>query len=123
MSLNINHINIFARLNFAACANSENFLTAKISRSTVCYECSLDLAKAIQASFTPHPSVVILESVVDVKGWMHGVIPSLHDHLKAHQFKFQRNENGECKMYYKEWSFDNYWLPQGGLSLLPEGTV
>ena len=35
MSLNINHINIFARLNFAACANSENFLTAKISRSTV----------------------------------------------------------------------------------------
>ena len=26
-------------------------------------------------------------------------------------------------MFYKEWSCDNYWLPQGGLSLLPEGTM
>lgn len=83
----------------------------------------IDLAKAIHSSFTPHPTVSILESVVDAKGWMQNVIPSLHDHLKAHQFKFQRNQNGECKMYYKEWNFDDYWLPQGGLSLLPEGML
>jgi len=45
--------------------------------------------------------------------------PLLHDHLKAHQFKFQRNESGECVMFYKEWSTDTFWLPQGGLSFLP----
>ena len=88
------------------------------------YEFALvDLANVIQVSFTPHPSVSILESVVDAKGWMQSVIPSLHDHLKAHQFKFHRNEQGECRMYYKEWSFDDYWLPQGGLSMLPEGIL
>lgn len=80
-----------------------------------------DLAKAIQSSFTPEPSIVILKSVVDAKGWMQHVIPSLHDHLKAHQFKFQRNELGECRLFYKEWSTDDYWLPQSGLALLPQG--
>ena len=80
-----------------------------------------DLAESIQSSFTPQPSTVTLESVVDAKGWMQHVIPSLHDHLKAHQFKFQRNELGECRMFYKEWSTDNYWLPQSGLALLPQG--
>jgi len=44
---------------------------------------------------------------------------ALHDHLKAHQFKFERNEMGECRMFYKEWSTDTFWLPQTGLSLLP----
>lgn len=46
---------------------------------------------------------------------------ALHDHLKAHQFKFERNESGECQMFYKEWSTDTFWLPQTGLSLLPAG--
>ena len=54
---------------------------------------------------------------------MQRIIPSSHDHLKAHQFKFERDELGECKMFYKEWSTDDYWLPQSGLSLLPAGSV
>ena len=44
---------------------------------------------------------------------------ALHDHLKAHQFKFERNRAGEAQMYYKEWSTDSFWLPTGGLSILP----
>ena len=42
---------------------------------------------------SPAPSTVILES--DAKRWMQNVIPSLHDHLKAHQFKFQR-KSAKC---------------------------
>ena len=78
-----------------------------------------DLCEAIQSSFTPVPVVLELESVVDAKGWMEHVTPALHDHLKAHQFKFQRDESGDCKMFYKEWSTDTFWLPEIGLSLLP----
>ncbi len=47
--------------------------------------------------------------------------PALHDHLKAHQFKFERDEDGECRMFYKEWSTDTFWLPETGLTLLPAG--
>ena len=64
-----------------------------------------------------------LESVVDAKGWMSDIIPALHDHLKAHQFKFERNSHGHTKMFYKEWSSDDFWLPQCGLSLLPKGRL
>ena len=81
----------------------------------------LDLSSAIRNSFTPEPVTVVLDSVVDGKEWMEDITPSLHDHLKAHQFKFQRDETGECKMFYKEWSTDTFWLPQTGLSLLPAG--
>lgn len=49
--------------------------------------------------------------------------PPLHDHLKAHQFKFQRSESGESRMFYKEWSTDTFWLPQNGLALLPTGNT
>ena len=63
-----------------------------------------------------------IASVVDTKEWMQHVTPSLHDHLKAHQFKFCRDQSGCCKMYYKEWSSDTLWLPQSGISLLPPGT-
>ena len=81
------------------------------------------LAEVIKTSFTPEPTTLILDSVVDVKGWMKDVTPALHDHLKAHHFKFNRNEEGECKMFYKEWSTDKFWLPQSGLSLLPAGNA
>ena len=80
-----------------------------------------ELTQAIQASFTPEPITVVLNSVVDAKGWMKDQTQALHDHLKAHQFKFERNESGECRMFYKEWSTDTFWLPQTGLSLLPAG--
>jgi len=78
-----------------------------------------ELTQTIQTSFTPEPTVPVLDSVVDTKGWMKDQTQALHDHLKAHQFKFERNEMGECRMFYKEWSTDTFWLPQTGLSLLP----
>ena len=52
---------------------------------------------------------VFLDASVYAKGWMVNVIPALHDHLKR------------MAMFYKEWSSDSFWLPQNGLSLLPEG--
>lgn len=45
--------------------------------------------------------------------------PPMHDHLKAHQFKFEAGERGQCRMFYKEWSTDDFWLPQSGLAILP----
>ena len=61
--------------------------------------------------------------VTDVKEWMKEGTPVLHDHLKAHLFKFERNGSGQCRMFYKEWSSDIYWLPDTHLSLLPTGVV
>lgn len=65
--------------------------------------------------------MVVLQSVTDAKRWMCDQISPLHDHLKAHQFKFQLNEHEQCRMYYKEWSTDDFWLPQLGLAILPTG--
>lgn len=78
-----------------------------------------ELANVIRNSFTPEPEVVVLESVTDTKQWMDEQTPPMHDHLKAHQFKFQANEYGQCRMFYKEWSTDDFWLPQSGLAILP----
>lgn len=83
------------------------------------FSISLDLVTAVQASLTPEPTLVVLENVVDAKTWMADQTPPLHDHLKAHQFKFERNSVGETKMFYKEWSTDTFWLPDGGLSMFP----
>lgn len=83
-----------------------------------------ELAHAIKTSFSPPPEVVILDSITDTKGWMREQTPPLHDHLKAHQFKFQRSESsGDTRMFYKEWSTDPFWLPQNGLAILPTGNT
>jgi hypothetical protein len=55
--------------------------------------------------------------VYDTKSWMMPCVPPLHDHLKAHQFKFETYD-GSTRMFYKEWSTDDYWLPQVGMSML-----
>ncbi len=83
------------------------------------YFFAIELTQAIQASVEPQPIIEVLHSVVDTKGWMKNQTQALHDHLKAHQFKFEQNQRGECRMFYKEWSTDSFWLPQTGLSLLP----
>lgn len=95
------------------------------SAVSICYVMQFvtDLGHAIKTSFSPQPIVVNLDSVTDVKAWMLEQTPLLHDHLKAHQFKFQRSELGECVMFYKEWSTDTFWLPQGGLAFLPSGNT
>lgn len=77
----------------------------------------LELASVIRDSFTPEPEVMVLESVTDTKQWMHEQTPPMHDHLKVHQFKFQLDKQGQCRMFYKEWTTDDFWLPQSGLTM------
>ena len=80
--------------------------------------CITELKSVIQRSFKPTPNTVEIDEVYDVKKWMKPHTPNLHDHLKAHQFKFEKNQQGYSKMFYKEWSIDPYWLPHTGISLL-----
>ena len=87
------------------------------SPSTLLYYC-IELKSVIQQSFTPRPETVEVDEVYDVKEWMTAHTPNLHDHLKAHQFKFEKNEQGHSKVFYKEWSIDPFWLPHSGISLL-----
>lgn len=72
----------------------------------------------IKRSFKPTPDTAEIEEVYDIKKWMKPHTPNLHDHLKAHQFKFEKNQEGHSKMFYKEWSIDPFWLPHSGISLL-----
>ena len=76
-----------------------------------------DLKSVIKQSFTPEPEVIEIGGVYDVKSWMMSRIPPIHDHLKAHQFKFEK-DNGSTRMFYKEWSYDKLWLPHGGIDML-----
>lgn len=71
-------------------------------------------------TFTPAPELMELTEVFDVKGWMSKIIPAIHDHLKAHQFRFVRVDKGDTRMFYKEWSTDEMWLPSQGISVLEE---
>lgn len=75
---------------------------------------------ATRKSFTPVPEVVELTQIFDFKEWMSSVTPALHDHVKAHQFKFVRVESGatHVRMFYKQWSTDEVWLPVQGIDLL-----
>ena len=82
------------------------------------YYLHADLKNAILKSFSPRPEVMELDHVHDVKEWMMACVPPLHDHLKAHQFKFERNGAGTVMMYYKEWSSDSFWLPNSGINML-----
>ena len=52
-----------------------------------------------------------------------GFLPVGHTHEDIDQVfhDFVQDTTGECKMYYKEWSSDTYWLPSTELSLLPAG--
>ena len=72
----------------------------------------------ISKAVTPHLEVIEITKVHDVKAWMMPYVPPLHDHLKAHQFKFEKDCNGIPKMFYKEWSCDKFWLPQSGINML-----
>lgn len=75
------------------------------------------LKEVIRGSFSPPPEVYEISRMLDMKAWMMPCIPPLHDHLKAHQFKFEK-QDGETRMFYKEWSSDEFWLPQSGINLL-----
>ena len=78
-----------------------------------------DLRNAIQCSFSPQPELIEIDHVCDVKEWMMQCIPPIHDHLKAHQFKFEGKSKGSgTRMYYKQWSTDTFWLPASGIDML-----
>ncbi len=79
----------------------------------------VDLIDVINSSLSPQPITYVVDAVVDTKSWMSEQTLPLHDHLKAHQFKFEHSHTGETLMFYKEWSTDSFWLPSGGLSILP----
>ena len=72
----------------------------------------------VERSFSlTKPEVVLVNTVHNFKQWMAPYTPNIHDHLKAHQFKFVRGEKG-TKMFYKEWSIDSLWCPEGGVDIL-----
>lgn len=73
---------------------------------------------ATQNTFIPQSEMIELTEVYDVKGWMSDVTPALHDHLKAHHFKFMWVAQGSTRMFYKKWSTDETWLPANGICLL-----
>lgn len=76
-----------------------------------------DLTSVVGASYTPTPSVTQVSQVWDIHSWLKPYIPPLHDHLKAYQFKIVKKLSGAL-LFYKQWSTDDYWLPDGGLKLL-----
>ena len=78
---------------------------------------SVDLQTATKNSFQPHPDVTVVTTVHDFKQWMEPHVPNIHDHLKAHAFKFVK-KNGMTMMFYKEWATDECWLPESGLAIL-----
>lgn len=77
-----------------------------------------DLQKVIRLSRSPPPLASVVNYVYDISTWLKPHIPDLHDHLKAHIFKLNKNDKGKVCMWYKEWSDDDLWLPDGGLPLL-----
>ena len=80
-----------------------------------------DLLDVVGKSDTvSQPTGHILTTVFSVREWISGIAPALHDHLKAHQFKFERVQ-GKTRMFYKQWSTDVTWLPQHGMDLLQSG--
>ena len=76
-----------------------------------------DLQKATEQAYSPNPEVAVVKVVHDFKKWMEPHVPPMHDHLKAHAFKFVKKE-GVMLMFYKEWSTDRQWLPKSGLAIL-----
>lgn len=81
--------------------------------------CSVELIEAIKSTFTPIPELLEFTEMFDVKSWMKEIIPPIHDHLKAHQFKFISTKDG-IHMFYKQWSTDDMWLPSQGIGILDE---
>ena len=84
-----------------------------------CVSLNTDLMNVVSRSISPNPLVVRINQVTDAKSWMKEQTLPLHDHLKAHQFKFEM-KNHTAVMYYKEWSSDDSWLPDTGLCILPD---
>lgn len=61
--------------------------------------------------------MAVVKVVHDYKKWMEPHIPPIHDHLKAHAFKFVKKD-GRTVMFFKEWATDKSWLPKSGLDIL-----
>ena len=78
----------------------------------------VELITTIQKAYSCESSTnaSVVETVYDIHSWLKPHIPPLHDHLKAHQFKFEKISGHAC-MFYKEWSSEPHWLPSNGLEI------
>ncbi len=59
-----------------------------------------------ELSITPQPNVVILREVRNVKEWIQPSLEDLHGHSSPHCFRFIKDEAGDVRMFYKNWSSD-----------------
>ena len=53
----------------------------------------IELMSATKKTFAPEPALIEFKEMFNVKEWMTNVTPSIHDHLKVHQFKFVQIED------------------------------
>ena len=68
--------------------------------------------KVTAQSFTPQPTVILLDYVYDVRSWLIPFIKDLHGHSQPHCFRFTLNPDGNPIMHYKNWSHDG-WSNEG----------
>ena len=61
----------------------------------------------------------ILTEMYNIKGWLDEFGAGIHNHSNPHIFKFVKDENGTCRMFYKHWRHSE-WEPTAkpGLVLL-----
>ena len=59
---------------------------------------------------SPRPVAFRLVQMFDVGAWMKFYRESLHEHVHAHCFKFEKVDS-KVVMYYRKWSNDNWMGP------------
>ena len=65
----------------------------------------IELMSATKKTFAPEPALIEFKEMFNVKEWMTNVTPSIHDHLKAHQFKFVQIEDGGTRMFLQRMEY------------------
>ena len=63
----------------------------------------------------------LLDIVFDLKEWLAPFAEELHAHTQPKCFKFVRNEQGKCEMYYRNYSNMQWEGPQQLLKVLFDG--
>ena len=64
-----------------------------------------DLINVTKQSYTPVPTVVLLEKIFDVRLWLAPSIHQIHGHSQPHCFRFKL-DNDQAVMHYKNWSHE-----------------
>ena len=79
-----------------------------------------ELFAELKVSYSPKVCVKEVGTVFDVKSWMSSEIADMSGHIHQHQFKIELNDDGEVVVYYRKWSTDKRWLPEGGITTIDE---